>query len=110
MKKIILCGANGKMGHVIRNIVAADKDCEIVAGIDKNTEAADFPVYSDLTVSRKKQMSLLIFQIPRCLIHFLNIQRIRKFPLLLQPQVLMTSKKSKLKMHLKNAECSSHTI
>lgn len=46
MIKIIMHGANGKMGHTISKIVANDPDCEIVAGIDTNTEQFfDYPVY-----------------------------------------------------------------
>ena len=46
MTNIILCGANGKMGHVIQSVVAGRDDCEIVAGVDINTESTGFPVYS----------------------------------------------------------------
>ena len=48
MTRIILCGANGKMGKVIQSVVAAREDCEIVAGVDINTESALFPVYASL--------------------------------------------------------------
>lgn len=34
MVKAIMHGCNGKMGQVISNLVAADSDIEIVAGID----------------------------------------------------------------------------
>lgn len=48
MVRIILCGANGKMGKVIQSVVAARNDCEIVAGVDINTESSHFPVYATL--------------------------------------------------------------
>ena len=48
MLKIALSGCNGRMGHVISDIVANKKDMEIVAGFDINTEKhAGFPVYAD---------------------------------------------------------------
>ncbi|MCR5102144.1 MAG: 4-hydroxy-tetrahydrodipicolinate reductase, partial [Butyrivibrio sp.] len=34
MTKVIMHGCNGRMGHVIADIVSADKDVEMVAGID----------------------------------------------------------------------------
>ncbi|RPF48508.1 dihydrodipicolinate reductase [Hydrogenoanaerobacterium saccharovorans] len=47
MKKIILSGANGKMGHVIASFVKEKDDCEIVAGIDINTtQYDDFPIFA----------------------------------------------------------------
>ena len=42
MTRIIITGANGKMGHVIRSVVAGREDCTVVAGVDFNTQAADF--------------------------------------------------------------------
>ncbi len=45
MTKIIMNGCNGRMGRVICDI-AGQNDCEIVAGIDKNTETNfNFPVF-----------------------------------------------------------------
>lgn len=47
MTNILLCGANGKMGHVIENLVSGREDAKIIAGIDMKTDAyADFPIYS----------------------------------------------------------------
>ena len=37
MTKLIITGANGKMGKVIKSIVENRDDCEIVAGVDLNT-------------------------------------------------------------------------
>ena len=48
MVRMILCGANGKMGKVIQSVVAARNDCEIVAGVDINTESSLFPVYATI--------------------------------------------------------------
>ncbi|NDL66515.1 4-hydroxy-tetrahydrodipicolinate reductase [Anaerotalea alkaliphila] len=46
MTNIIMHGCNGKMGHVISRLAAADPDVRIVAGIDPNTTAAfGYPVY-----------------------------------------------------------------
>lgn len=83
MKKIILCGANGKMGHVIRNIVAADKDCEIVAGIDKNTEAADFPVYSDFNSINEEADVIIDFSNPALLNSLLEYSAAKKIPVVI---------------------------
>lgn len=45
MTKILLVGANGKMGHAVAACVAEDKETEIVCGIDKAEGFAEFPIY-----------------------------------------------------------------
>ncbi len=47
--RVILCGANGKMGRVVTGLAAEREDVEIVAGVDLNTAAqAGFPVFSSI--------------------------------------------------------------
>ncbi len=47
MKKIILSGANGKMGRVIASIIKERSDMEVVCGFDKITDSYDsFPIFS----------------------------------------------------------------
>lgn len=83
MKKIILCGANGKMGHVIRNIVAADKDCEIVAGIDINTESTDFPIYSEIDSVKESADVIIDFSNPALLNSLLEYSAAKKIPVVI---------------------------
>ncbi len=46
MTKLLLCGCNGKMGRAVTACVAGRCDCEIVAGVDLNTEGqGGYPVY-----------------------------------------------------------------
>ncbi len=47
MTRIILSGCNGKMGKFITEIVNGRDDCEIVAGVDKDTVMlSSYPVFS----------------------------------------------------------------
>ncbi|MGN1203388.1 MAG: 4-hydroxy-tetrahydrodipicolinate reductase, partial [Eubacterium sp.] len=49
MTRIIITGANGKMGKVIQSVVSAREDCEIVAGVDLNTQPnGEFPIYATI--------------------------------------------------------------
>lgn len=49
MTRIIMHGCNGKMGQVITDLVKADADAEIVAGIDDYGESRyDYPLYRSL--------------------------------------------------------------
>ena len=43
MTKIVICGANGKMGHTVASCIAGRDDCTVVGGVDSYTEKyADF--------------------------------------------------------------------
>ncbi|MDE6863541.1 MAG: 4-hydroxy-tetrahydrodipicolinate reductase, partial [Eubacterium sp.] len=45
MTRIIITGANGKMGKVLQSIIANRENCEIVAGVDLNTaDNGVFPI------------------------------------------------------------------
>lgn len=50
MVKVIMHGCNGKMGQTISSLIAADKEIEIVAGIDAvNSGKNDYPVFSSIS-------------------------------------------------------------
>ena len=83
MKKIILCGANGKMGHVIRNIVAADNECEIVAGVDINTESTDFPIHSEIDSVKESADVIIDFSNPALLNSLLEYSAAKKIPVVI---------------------------
>lgn len=83
MKKIILCGANGKMGHVIRNIVAADNECEIVAGVDINTESTDFPIYSEIDSVKESADVIIDFSNPALLNSLLEYSAAKIIPVVI---------------------------
>ena len=83
MKKIILCGANGKIGHVIRNIVAADNECEIVAGVDINTESTDFPIYSEIDSVKESADVIIDFSNPALLNSLLEYSAAKKIPVVI---------------------------
>ncbi|MBR3637271.1 MAG: 4-hydroxy-tetrahydrodipicolinate reductase [Lachnospiraceae bacterium] len=47
MVKVIMCGCNGHMGRVINDIIAREKDMQIVAGIDTYQEIPNtYPVFA----------------------------------------------------------------
>ncbi len=50
MTKMIMHGCNGRMGHVIVDLVNEDSDIEVVAGVDAfGTNNYDFPVFASLS-------------------------------------------------------------
>lgn len=49
MTRIIMHGCNGAMGQMISNLVAADEEATIVAGVDINTEEKNgYPVFKSI--------------------------------------------------------------
>ena len=47
MIRIILCGCNGRMGHVVRGIVDENEDMQVVAGVDITPGDGSFPVFAN---------------------------------------------------------------
>lgn len=45
MTKMIMSGCNGRMGHVISDLVKTDPEVQIVAGVDIAGESGGYPVY-----------------------------------------------------------------
>lgn len=83
MTKIILSGANGKMGRVIQNVVSLRDDCEIVAGVDLNTESTSFPVYADINKITEKADVIIDFSNPVLLDNLLAYSKANKMPLVI---------------------------
>ncbi len=49
MTKVIMHGCNGKMGQMITNIIAAEEDIEIVAGVDASDHIKNtYPVFTNI--------------------------------------------------------------
>lgn len=60
MKKVLLNGANGRMGKVLQQMIAIDPDLTIVAGVDPHsTEPTDFPLYNHLS-EVKEEVDLVL--------------------------------------------------
>jgi 4-hydroxy-tetrahydrodipicolinate reductase len=68
MKKILLCGCNGKMGKVVASCVSDNTMCEIVAGVDiKSLNDSTFPVYKNINEFTKKADVIIDFSHPDAL-------------------------------------------
>lgn len=83
MTKIILSGANGKMGKVIQNVVSTRDDCEIVAGVDLNTESNSFPVYSNIKEVTEKADVIIDFSNPVALESLLEYSKLNTMPIVI---------------------------
>lgn len=68
MTNIAICGACGKMGRVIYDIISNRSDCKIVAGVDKVAESyADFPVVEKISQLPERPDVLIDFSHPSLL-------------------------------------------
>ncbi len=83
MIRIILCGANGKMGKVIQSVVSSRDDSEIVAGVDINTSEAPFPVYSNISEVKEEADVIIDFTNPSLLSGLLNFATTKKIPVVI---------------------------
>mgnify|MGYP000659392135 CR=1 FL=1 len=84
MTNLIITGANGKMGKVIQSIVANRNDCNIVAGVDLNTEDnGHFPIYSSIFDVKEKADAIIDFSNPVLLNDLLSYSEKTSTPLVI---------------------------
>ena len=84
MTKLIITGANGKMGKVIRSIVENRDDCEIVAGVDLNTDDnGAFPIYSSINDIKESADAIIDFSNPVLLNDLLSYSEKTSTPLVI---------------------------
>lgn len=68
MTKVLICGANGKMGRKVFECVDAHDECVAVCGVDQNTKAyASFPIYKDFSEVTEKPDVIIDYSHPSVL-------------------------------------------
>lgn len=67
MTRIIMIGCNGKMGQVISDIVSADEDAVIVAGVDISEGNNIYPVYKNISEVKEEADAVIDFSSPKLL-------------------------------------------
>ena len=67
MTDILICGACGKMGRVIADIISGRSDCQVVAGVDKLDGGAAFPIYHTIGEVRENPQVIIDFSHPSAL-------------------------------------------
>lgn len=80
MIKLIISGCNGRMGHVVEDICAADSDVEVVAGFDiLGCASRDFPVYTVPDQFSGEADAVIDFSHPAALTSLLTFCKSRGF-------------------------------
>ncbi len=65
MTDILIQGVNGRMGHVLTELIAARQDCRVVAGVDREAlPGGPFPVFADFSAVNVKADVLIDFSAP----------------------------------------------
>lgn len=84
MTRIIMVGCGGKMGKTISDIVRADSDTQIVAGVDINTSwANDYPVYPCIGDVKEEADVIIDFSTPKVLEELLSFAKEKKVAVVL---------------------------
>lgn len=82
MIKIVITGANGKMGKAIAALASSRSDCEIIAGIDLNTmKNGSFPIVKDPFELPEKPDVIIDFSHPSALEGLLSYGTIHHVPI-----------------------------
>ena len=83
MTRIIMHGANGRMGKVIAGLVENDPEAEIVAGVDIAPGNAGFPIYTDLKDVKEEADVVIDFSSAKIVDHLLETAEEKKLPVVL---------------------------
>ena len=84
MIRILLCGANGKMGRVIENCVSSREGMEVVAGVDINDEVyANFPIYASIANCQEEVDVIIDFSHPTLLCPLIEYATAKQIPIVL---------------------------
>ncbi len=84
MTRIIMSGCSGRMGKVITEIVAADNDAEIVAGIDIVDDASlGYPVYASPADIKEEADVIIDFSSAKVTENLLNYAVSKSLPVVL---------------------------
>ncbi len=97
--KIIVCGANGRMGQVIAENATRSTDIHIVAGVDKmpDIKSNGFPVYADIFDCREAADVMIDFSSPDALGANIVYAKHNGLPLVIATTGFTDSEKTQIK-------------
>lgn len=81
--KILLSGADGKMGNEIINAVKGNENFEIICGFDVNERKGEFPIYNDIKNIKEKVDVIIDFSIPKATFKILEYAKENIVPIVI---------------------------
>ena len=84
MIKVLLNGANGRMGSEVVEAISKTKELEIVCGFDREeTNQNGFPVYNSIDSIKEKVDVIIDFSVPVATFEILKYARKNKTPIVI---------------------------
>lgn len=96
MLNIVLSGANGRMGQVLQEMIAEEADLTVVAGIDRNTGTADFPIYQSISELKEPADVVIDFSHYTAVPELLDYCAEKKLPIVVATTGLDDTAKAKI--------------
>lgn len=97
MIKILLSGANGRMGRAISQLVAEADGAEILCGVDLNTESSGgFPIYPDFQSVPELPDVIIDFSNPANFENLMDYAESKKLPVVVATTGLNKEQKERL--------------
>lgn len=81
--KILLNGANGRMGNEIINLIKEQSDLEIVCGFDRECSSGEIPIYNKIEDIEKDVDAIIDFSVPVATLEILKYARKNKIPMVI---------------------------
>lgn len=113
MTRIILNGAGGAMGKVVAELISADEDMEVVAGVDLKTNVdLGFPVFNDIRKIDIEADVIIDFSSVKAVDNLLDFVEERKMPAVIcttglsEKQIIRIAKLSESAAMLRSANMS----
>ncbi len=103
MIKILLSGANGKMGQAVTRAISSNNNFKICAGYDVNTtQKSDFPIYNTLTTNIEIPDVIIDFSHPALLDSLLDYAVSNNIPVVICTTGLSNEQLSRIDYESKN--------
>ncbi|MCL2037995.1 4-hydroxy-tetrahydrodipicolinate reductase [Candidatus Saccharibacteria bacterium] len=83
MIRVLVSGANGKMGQEVVQQISADPNFEVVAGFDRTANNADFPIYDDASKIKEKPDVIIDFSTPAATSQILDYAKENNIPIVI---------------------------
>ena len=83
MTKIIINGCSGHMGQVLTDIIAANPETSVVAGVDARTSQREYPIYEAVSEVKEEADCVIDFSTAACVDRLLEDCMNKKLPLVL---------------------------